>query len=218
MTILVPRGAEARAVRRSRTEQRIVEIAPGYSAAAALPPFDRDETVLVLGLCGALRDRQVGDIVIYRSVATDRYDGTVPARRTDGALAETLAERLGGLGLSAFPVVACTTDRVVTTRAERRTISDRYAADVVDMESAHLAAALTARSTRFAMIRVVSDDASRDLPAIRDAIRVDGRIDIARIIIAFARSPLAALAFVRNVRTALNRLTTVSRAVTAVIP
>ncbi len=215
MTILVPRGAEAGAVRRSRTERRIVEIAPGRSAAvapgpavtAALPPFDGDPTVLVLGLCGALRDRRAGDVVVYRAIATD-----AGVLALDAALAESLAARLVRSGAPAFAVVACTTDHVVTTRAERRALAERYDADVVDMEGAHLAAALGARRARFAMVRVVSDDASRDLPALQGAVRADGRLDGARIALAFARSPFGALAFVREVRGALARLTAVTRA------
>ncbi len=103
-------------------------------------------------------------------------------------------------------------DHVVTTRAERRTLAERYDADVVDMEGAHLAAALAAQGVRFAMVRVVSDDASRDLPALQGAIRADGRVDGARIALAFARSPWGAFRFARDVRTALARLTAVARA------
>lgn len=209
MTILVPRGAEAAAVRRAHTVRHVVAIPPGSVAAAALPPFGRGENVLVLGLCGALREHQVGDVVVYRGIAAE---GTSTAPAPDAALAEALVTRLGALGVPAFPVVACTADHVVTTRAERRALAQRCAADVVDMESLHLAQALAARGARFAMVRVVSDDASRDLPALRGAIRADGRIDGARIALAFARSPIGALAFVRDVRTALARLTAVTRA------
>lgn len=208
MTILVPRGAEAAAVRRARTALGVVAIPPGSAASAALPPFDRGETVLVLGLCGALRERRVGDVAIYHGIAAE--EGRAPA--PDATLAETLFTRLGALGIPAFPVVACTADHVVTTRSERRALAEGYAADVVDMEGTFLAAALAARGVRLAMVRVVSDDASRDLPALRGAIRADGRTDGARIALAFARAPVGALAFVRDVRTALARLTTVTRA------
>lgn len=194
-------------MRRARTDQRVVAVAPGLAATAALPPFDRDPIVLVLGLCGALRDRRVGDVVVYRGIATD-----TGAVALDAALAESLAARLYQSGAPAFPVVACTTDHVVTTCAERRVLAERYHADAVDMEGAHLATALAARGARFAMVRVVSDDASRDLPALQGAIRADGRIDGARIALAFARSPLSAFAFVRDVRTALARLTAVTSA------
>ena len=207
MTVLVPRGAEAWAVRRARGAHRVVPIAPGRGAGAALPAFERGETVVVLGLCGALRERRVGDVVVYRGVAAD--EGSVAL---DAALADALGERLNGFGIRAFGVVACTTDHVVTARAERRALAERYGADTVDMEGACLAAALAARGVRFAMVRVVSDDGSRDLPALQGAIRPDGRVDGLRIGLAFARAPAGALAFVCDVRTALTGLTTVARA------
>jgi hypothetical protein len=61
------------------------------------------------------------------------------------------------------------------------------------------------------MVRVVSDDASRDLPALERAIRADGSIDVLRIAAAFVRSPRAAYAFIRDVRHALGRLTKITR-------
>ena len=66
------------------------------------------------------------------------------------------------------------------------------------------------------MVRVVSDDAARDLPPIDEAIDADGRILPFPIALAFARAPFAALSFVRNVGGALAALTEVVRAVSAV--
>ncbi len=236
MTILAPRGAEAWAVRRAHTDRRVVAIPPGPAAATALPPFEPDETVLVLGLCGALREYRAGDVVVYRGIALEQRRapdphvaadrgimGTDPCRSAiacafDAALAESLRARLAGPGITLHSAIACTTDHVVTTRSERRALAERFEADVVDMEGAHLAAALAARGVRFAMIRVVSDDASRDLPALAGAIRPDGRLDGARIALAFARDPFGALAFVRDVRTALAALTAVTRALAAAHP
>jgi hypothetical protein len=60
------------------------------------------------------------------------------------------------------------------------------------------------------MVRVVSDDPARDLPALDHAI-VDGHVDGVRIALAFLRSPLAALAFVADVRLALATLSRVTR-------
>ncbi len=81
------------------------------------------------------------------------------------------------------------------------------------MEGTHLAAELAARGVRFAMVRVVSDDASRDLPPIEDAIDAQGRVRPLALALAFVRAPRAAFAFVRDVRRALNVLTATARAV-----
>lgn len=197
MTVVVPRGAEAAAVRRARPRARMIEVPAGAGAATGLPAFDDDDTVVMLGLCGALHGGSVGDVVVYRRVVDDGASFALEA-----GLRDALAASLG-----ADIVDACTADHVVTTLAERSALASRYDAAVVDMEGTHLAAAFTARGARFAMVRVVSDDASRDLPALERAIRADGSVDALRIATAFVRSPRAAYAFVRSVRLALRRLT-----------
>jgi hypothetical protein len=203
-TILVPRGAEAAAVRRARPGARIVEVPAGAAAASSLPAFGDGETVVVLGLCGALSRLLAADVVIYRRVVDDAH-----AFALDPELVEALSGALRGASI----VDGCTAEGVVTTVAERTALAQRFACGVVDMEGTHLAAALAARGVRFAMVRVVSDDASRDLPPIGDAIDATGRIRPLRLALAFARAPRAAFAFVHDVRRALATLTTVARVV-----
>jgi adenosylhomocysteine nucleosidase len=205
VTILVPRGAEARAVRRGNPRARIIEVAAGAQAGAVLPEFLAGDQVVVLGLCGALRDLTAGDAVVYRRVGDEAADFELGA-----GLRDLLASSLG-----ATIVDAWTADHVVTTIAERKALASASRADVVDMEGTHLAAALIAGGVRFAMVRVVSDDATRDLPALERAIRADGTIDVARIAAAFVRAPRAAYAFSRDVRRALRRLGAISGALTA---
>jgi hypothetical protein len=204
-TILVPRGAEAAAVRRGARGTRIVALPAGAAAASALPAFAPGELAVVVGLCGALRDLRVGEVAIYRSVRDPSKTIAL-----DLPTIGTLAARLPHARI----VDACAVEHVVTTRAERRVLAERYDADVVDMEAAHLAWALTVRNVSFAMVRIVSDDPARELPALGDAIAPDGTIRPARIALAFARRPLAAFAFVRNVRRALAGLSDLARALT----
>ena len=204
-TILVPRGPEAAAVRRAGISARIVELPAGAAAARALPAFAEDETVIAVGLCGALGRLKAGDVAIYRRVAD-----TTHAMEIDPHLVDALAAALP----NARVVTACTTNRVLTTVEARTVLARRFEADVVDMESTHLAAALAAGRARFAMVRVVSDDASRDLPRIGDAIDAEGRIRPMRIAFAFARAPGAAFRFVRDVRHALAELTATVRSLT----
>ena len=204
MTILVPRGAEAAAVRRAEPSARVVELPAGAAAASALPPFEDGDTVVVLGLCGALRRLEAGDVAIYARV-TDAGRTSV----LDRALVDALTAALPG----ALIVNACTAGGVVTTARARTTIARQFDAEVVDMEGTHLAAALGARGVRFAMVRVVSDDASRDLPPIGGAIDAEGRMRPLAVALAFARAPHAAFAFVRNVQRALATLTDTTRAV-----
>jgi adenosylhomocysteine nucleosidase len=57
-----------------------------------------------------------------------------------------------------------TVDGIVRTAAEKAELRARTGADVVDMETCGVAALCSERSVKFLAIRVVSDDARRDLP------------------------------------------------------
>jgi len=207
-TILVPQGAEAEAVRRARPAARVVALPPGPAAAGALPDFEDGETAVVLGLCGGLWRMRAGEVAIY-------------ARVVDASLAleldPDLVDELSAALPNAVVANACTTKRVITTVETRTVLAQRFNADVVDMEGTPLAKALSARGVRFAMVRVVSDDASRDLPPIEDAIDAEGRLHAMPVALAFARKPLAAVAFVRNARGALDTLTNVARALDSAV-
>jgi uridine phosphorylase len=207
VTILVPQGAEADAVRRARPSARVVALPAGAAGASALPEFGNDETVLAMGLCGSLWRLQTGDVAIYGRVvdATHTFD-------LDPGLIDELTRALP----HATVVNAFTAKRVITTVVARTALAQRFNADVVDMEGMHLATALSVRGVRFAMVRVVSDDASRDLPPIDDAIGANGRLQPMPLALAFARAPLAALAFVRDVRSSLGVLAETARAINLV--
>ena len=207
-TILVPRGPEAAAVRRAGTAARIVELPAGAASADALPDFAPHETVVVLGLCGALWRMKTGDICVYGRVvdASNAFD-----------LEAELVDELSRSVPRAMVVNACTTKRVVTSVTARSALAQRFNADVVDMEGTPLAVALAARGVPFGMVRVVSDDPSRDLPPIEDAIDDAGRIRPLALAIAFARAPRAAFGFIRDVRASLAVLTEVAGALSRVL-
>jgi uridine phosphorylase len=207
-TILVPRGPEAAAVRRAGTPARIVELPAGAASAEALPDFAPDETVVVLGLCGALWRMRAGDVCVYGRVAD-------AARGFD--LEPELVDTLSRTLPRAVVVNACTTKRVVTSVTARTLLAQRFNADVVDMEGTALAPALAARGVRFGMVRVVSDDPSRDLPPIGDTIDDEGRIRPFALALAFARAPRAAFHFVRDARRSLTVLTEVAGSLSRVL-
>lgn len=194
-------------MRRARVPARVVEIHPGAGAVAELPELEPGETVLVTGVCGALWRLKAGDVAIY---------GTVRDAGSRHELDPRVVDELSGVLPNAVVVNACTTRRVVTRVDARTALAQRYNADVVDMEATHLAAALSARHVRFGMVRVVSDDAARDLPPIEEAIDGEGRLHALQIAMAFARAPLAALTFVRDVQGALGTLTETIRTISRV--
>ena len=158
--------------------------------------------MVVAGLCGALGDLRVGTVVVYDGVG----DASHACYPCDASIAAAIP--------NARRVAAYTADHVVTEVAERRALAARFGAQVVDCEGTHLAAALAARGARVVMVRVVSDDASRDLPDIGDAIDEAGRVRPLHLAFAFACKPRAALAFIGDVRRALRELTRLARTLT----
>lgn len=57
-----------------------------------------------------------------------------------------------------------TVDRVVVEQAEKQRLHEEHQADLIDMETAAVAAVCEERRTRFLAARVISDDAHNDLP------------------------------------------------------
>jgi len=197
---LVPRGAEAAAVKRAGG--RVVELTAGARAAERLPEVLTAERIVITGLCGAL-----GTIPTQRVVV---YEAAVDGERWFSCDA-SLADALPG----AQRVVGYTAGSIVTSSREKRALAARTGAHVVDMEGTPLAAALAARGVRFAMVRVVSDDAGHDLPPIDAAIDARGTLRPERLALAFARAPVAAARFVRESLGALRTLERTTRDIIA---
>jgi hypothetical protein len=196
IVLLVPQGAEERRVRRAAPEASVVAI-PAGARSAELPQRLPGGTIVVMGLCGALRGLRAGAAVLYRDAVDEQGRFTF-----DRELVNALHAALPALTL----VSACTVDHVVTRAAERAALAAAYSADVVDMESTHVARALTLRGRAALVVRVASDDPSYDLPPIGNAIDAAGAVRPLQLARAFGTKPRAAARFVRDVRRALRIL------------
>ena len=88
-------------------------------------------------------------------------------------------------------------EQLVAARANKAALRLETGAAAVDMES-HIAAAYAAEACLpFAALRVISDPASRALPALaRNAIKPNGEIDLRRVLRGVARNPLTLRALV----------------------
>jgi hypothetical protein len=204
LTLLVPQGAEERAIRRAAPAANVVAVRAGAKA-AHLPERLPDGLIVVMGLCGALRNVRTGDCTIFRDVTDEAGRYTF-----DEELVRTIAAKLPAAKL----VHGCTAGHVVTRAAERAALAAAYNADAVDMEGTHLARALAARGRASVIVRVASDDPSFDLPPIEDAFDPTGNLRPLHLARAFAAKPIAALHFIRNVRQALTTLTTTAATLT----
>jgi adenosylhomocysteine nucleosidase len=198
-TIVVPRGAEARALIGGwPTPRPDVLVVPAGAAAgrsvADGPPLGR---VLVIGLCGALDPMlAVGDAVVYNRIAA-----SPAATALDASLSSACAEALGR------PLVtAATVDHVVGDVAGKDAVRASTGAAVIDMEAAPLAAALAGRGARIVMVRIVSDAAQTELPDLRGVYTPEGALRPLRLTAALLRSPIRGTSFVRNALHALQSL------------
>jgi hypothetical protein len=196
LTLLVPQGAEERAIRRAAPAANVVAVRAGTNA-AHLPENLPDGLIVVMGLCGALRNVRTGDCTIFRDVSDEAGRYTF-----DDELVRTFAAKLPAAKL----VHGCTANHVVTRATERAALAAAYGADVVDMEGTHLARALAAQGRASVIVRVASDDPSFDLPPIEDAFSPTGTLRPLHLARAFTTHPIAALRFIRNVRHALQIL------------
>lgn len=198
-TLLVPHGAEERAVARAVPGARVVPIRAGAASARWLPPL-LDGPLVLLGLCGALAPFPVGTVVVC----------------------EIVGDEAGSVTLEDVPAVAAPRVRAFTahdivTRADaKRALALRWGADVVDMEGIHVARVLALRNLRCAMVRVVSDAADVDLPPLEHVYDGEGNLRPASVALALARDPRAAARFVADVRVALRALADVAHTVSGV--
>ncbi|CAD5965985.1 phosphorylase family protein [Planktothrix agardhii] len=156
--------------------------------------------VLVLGLCGSLSPNlQVGDVVIYqnclplmsRDFGEDPKDITFP---WDYDLALFLHQKL----ISSHLVRGLTTDRVITTATEKQKLSQLDPVEVVDMEGLIILEFLTKAGIKAAMVRVVSDDFSQDLPDLTPAIDHHGRLKIFPLIKVLLQHPVQGLKLIKS--------------------
>ena len=206
--ILVPRGAEYQAVQRGLRRRRSIDQSAVKSIASettlsaiaipagqAVKPWLNEHLTehlnnespsptrfLVLGLCGGLNDRtRIGTVVLYDQSA--------------------LAPRL-----KIQSVRGITIDRVLCLATEKRQLARESKADVVDMESQWIVDYVQSLGKRVDVVRVVSDDATGDLPDLSAAFDTHGDLRPGALAIAFIRNPIAALRLIRGALIALRQL------------
>ena len=211
-TILVPQGAEYRAVCRGLRDANVsLPVLPILVGALPLRHqleiWKQEkglEQILLMGLCGSLSpDCVMGDLVLYQS-CTNQKKETYPC-----ALDQMESLRsLQGIR----QVQSLTTDRVISTASEKRQLRETYAAQVVDMEGAIVLQSLTASGISVAMLRVVSDGCDRNIPDLNGALKPDGSLDAFALALAFCKQPIAAAHLIRG---SLRGLRTLQRTTTA---
>jgi hypothetical protein len=207
--IVVPRGAEARAVERGWPTPRppLIAVPAGAAAASALTGVElaevgltnagRVRTALVLGVCGALDPGlRIGDAVVY-------------SRIVDGCeiieLDRELMAACAGL-FACAPLGVAVVPRVVSRVTEKAAIRAATGAAVIDMEAASVARALHQIGMRVAMVRVVSDDALGELPNLNSIYNTSGALRPIALAFALLRAPGRSVVFIVHALNALRAL------------
>ncbi len=202
--ILVPQGAEygavCRGMGRVQNPPLILPTPAGTAIAAHLHTLHQSgflesgQTVLLMGLCGGLvPSLAVGDVVLYQ--ASHSPLPNTPPQVCDRDLSRQLQTKLAD---AATWVTAVTSDRVISTPAEKQQLAQQRGAEVVDMEGFAALDVLHQIGASVATLRVVSDDCHGSIPNLSHAFRADGSLNAGAMAIALIREPIAAITLIRG--------------------
>lgn len=201
-TILVPRGAEYKAVCRGLKQanwqettvvpipigvNNIVEYLENQSFWQASP-----QRVVMMGLCGSLSvGKNIGDPVLYQACY-------YPGRNvlfTDKSFTDAIYQKLDSQ--VAF-VTGLTSDIPICKAQDKLTMAQTSPTSVVDMEGFGYLKELWRRDIAVAMLRVVSDDFIYDLPDLSRAIDDDGNLRYLPLASAMLKQPKAAIRLIKG--------------------
>jgi len=210
--ILVPQGAEYRAVRRgmgalplSSGLLRLCAIPMGGQAVCEylheylheyLEQWLRESlpdrpAVLVLGFAGSLSSHyRVGDVVVYQECCAMAPGEPLQTLECDRSLTQALIEQLTP---GAQPIRGLTSDRIITQAREKQTLGQTYNASVVDMEGFAILSRLHPLDIPVAMVRVISDRYHQDLPNLNCALNAQGQLAPLPLSRAMLKHPLRAI-------------------------
>jgi nucleoside phosphorylase len=140
-----------------------------------------------MGLCGSLTPQlRAGNVALYSDCVY--HPTSHPSPLTfDSSLTSAIQEKLGE---QATCVKALTTDRVICSAVEKRSLASY--AEVVDMEGYAALEFLKALGISVASLRVVSDGCQHDLPDLSKAISPDGVLQPYALTSCMIRRPIAA--------------------------
>lgn len=206
-TILVPQGAEYKAVYRglnriTGAKPTLLSIPLGMPALRQYLqqwPGQIPSRVLLMGLCGSLQKQHtVGDVVLYEDCV---YQGKL--QKCDSSFTAQIQTHLQD---KVSLVKGLTSDRLISSATEKQHLGKISRADVVDMEGFTALEFCQSAGIAAAILRVISDDSHHDIPNLTPAINADGSLQPLKLTWAFIRQPLAATHLIRGSLQALKVL------------
>ncbi len=153
--------------------------------------------VISFGVAGGLDpELESGDVVVASEVTAGRQSWLAGA-----ALSEQLIDGDGIAGRRIVRARLAGVEQVVPAPSAKAALRRETGAAAVDMESHIAAAYATDSGLPFAALRVISDPATRTLPALAvNAVKPNGNIDLAAVVRGIARNPMAVRALMTTGR------------------
>ncbi|PAX59756.1 5'-methylthioadenosine/S-adenosylhomocysteine nucleosidase family protein [Brunnivagina elsteri] len=212
--ILVPQGAEYKAVCKGLNSitgkipqviaipigsPRLIKYLEKLDIIAELRK-ELQPKILVMGLCGSLKpEYNIGDIVIYQSCIYHNNSEKNLIREFERNLTTDLVNQLElhqKKQISKVKGITC--DRIISSSAEKHHLAQTYDVDVVDMEGFTILGFFNSLGISVAMLRVVSDDSTHDLPDLNSAISSQGSLQTLPLALGMLRHPVAATRLIRG--------------------
>ncbi len=175
------------------------------------------DALIVTGLAGGLDPQlRVGAAVIYDlcydARAIDLTSLEWPGREEvaaiagDSRLSDFLSGALTRSRLSFARTSGITVGRIVTEAKEKLALGSHYGAAAVDMETYEALSACALLGLPAAALRIISDEAERDIPDFNRVYNDNGRINGWRMAAAMTARPSAAFRLMLTIRRALQSL------------
>jgi hypothetical protein len=215
--ILVPQGQEYKAVCRGlkaihNNKPRVIAIPLGMKAVReffqtrSIVDLGQKEQpkLLLMGLAGGLSSQhRVGDIVIYQNCIHPLSRSDYQSQQCDRNLTDLLQQNLDN---NVKLVTGLTSSYLVHTAKAKQELDCLYPASVVDMEGFSLLSILEFTSSSVAIVRVISDDFSQNMPNFTISFTENGSINPLLLAIALIKQPFAAQRSIVNSLQALSIL------------
>jgi hypothetical protein len=204
-------------VGRNHLDLRITGMGPRLAhstAAQALRPWtvrsavalaaEKPDAVLVVGLCGGLKESLPGSRLVLYTSCLSTANGHA-ALECSPSITHRLHELLCSQAMACDAVVGITSARIAVAAEDRLSLA-QAGADVVDMESYEILALANRAGLPTAVLRVVGDTAAQDLPDFNQALDAQGALDGGKALRIALCSPLRTLRLLRANKRAVDLL------------
>lgn len=199
--ILVPQGMEYKAVCQGLIyihsyKPLVMAIPIGYESVTKYLKSQNFEqwqgkNCLIMGLGGSLSSQHsVGDVVLCQDCL---YQNKTLSFDTELTL--SLQQALN----QQISLVKClTSDHIIDSTDKKAQLYQEYQTDIVDMEGFAILEFSQSLGIKVAMLRVISDDSSHDIPNLNNAININGSLNSLQLTMSLIQQPLKALTLIKG--------------------